>query len=180
MFSRFAAGVDVAHFCVSGGIMAHIPLSYTHPVGWTNPVTMRASAALPAAGAWDAAPTEQSVAGAGSITLQFTYTRGGAGGAFNWQIQASIYGAVGAVPAGVGEWGDEALYASGAVAAGVDSQSRVQAEYQTFQPTGANAETFVFGPVEIDGTIERVRITAQESGNVANPGTLAIVMECYP
>ena len=144
-----------------------------------NPVTMRASAALPAAGAWDAAPTEQNVAGASHVMLSFTYTRGGAAGAFDFQIQPSIYSAAAVAPAGAGEWADESLYAAGAVFAGLDSQSRVQAEYQTFQPTGAAIETFIYGPVALVGVVERIRIPCRESGNVGAPGLLQVTAEFY-
>ena len=54
---------------------------YTHPKPWTNPVTFRASAALPAVGAWDVNPTEIFCTGADTVMLSFTYTRGAAGGA---------------------------------------------------------------------------------------------------
>ena len=142
---------------------------------------MRASAALPAAGAWDATPIEQNVAGAGSILLTFSYTEGAvAGGAFNWQLQVSPFSIAALVPAGTGEWGDESLHSMGAVVGGADTQSLVQAEYQTFDPTGAAIETFVYGPIELDHTVERVRIPCAESGQVATPGTLAIVMTVYP
>jgi len=163
-------------------IMANMPIFGGHPVAWVNPVTMRASAALAGAGAWDATPTEQNIAGAGSFTLQFTYTRGAAGGAFDFQIEYSIYSIAGNVPAGAGEWADMTLYAAGAVALGADSQSRVQDEYVTFGSQGAAAETLIFGPIETNHTIERIRIPARESadGDINTPGTLAIVMECYP
>ena len=42
--------------------------------------TARAAAALPAAGAYDAAPTELSCQAAGAVTLFTTYTRAGVGG----------------------------------------------------------------------------------------------------
>ena len=126
--------------------MPNIPIFYTHPVAWENPVTMRASAALPAAGAWDAAPTEQNVAGAGSIMLSFTYTRGAAGGAFDFQIQSSIYSIAANVPAGAGEWATESLNAPGAVFINQDADSDVQREYTTYGATAAGAETFTFGP----------------------------------
>ena len=158
----------------------NINIGSPHPVAWENPVTMRASAALPAAGAWDAAPTEQNVAGAGSIMLSFTYTRGAAGGAFDWQLESSIYSVAANVPAGAGEWGDESIHAMGAVVAGADTQSLVQDEYQTFTSQGAAAETFVYGPILLNHTIERIRIPCRESGVVGNPGTLACVVEVYP
>jgi len=157
-----------------------IPVMNAHPVGWRNPVTMRASAALAGAGAWDVTPTEQNVAGGGSILLTFTYTRGGAAGAFDWQLQASPYSIAANVPAGAGEWGDESLHSMGAVVAGADTQSLVQAEYQTFTPTGAAIETFIYGPIEIDHTVERVRAPCRESGNVGAPGLLQITMTVFP
>jgi len=158
----------------------NINILSAHPVGWQNPVEMRASAALPAAGAWDATPTEQNVAGGGSILLTFTYTEGAVGGAFDWQLQASPYSIAANVPAGAGEWGDESLHSMGAVVGGADTQSLVQAEYQTFDPTGAAIETFDYGPIELDHTVERVRIPCRESGVVGTPGTLAVVMTVAP
>lgn len=154
-----------------------LPYLDPHPRGYTNPITLRASAALEAAGAWDPAPTETSVAGGENMTLSFTYTRGGAGGAFDWQIEISIYAVVGNVPAGASEWVTESLYAAGAVAAGADSQSRIQREFQTYQATGAGAEDFIFGPIALDKTVERIRIRARESGAAGTPGTLSIVAE---
>lgn len=146
----------------------------SYPGGWANPVNFRASAALAALGAWDAAPTEFPAAYADNLTLSFTYTRGGAGGAFDFQIETSAYGVAANVPAGASEWVTQSIYDSGAVAAGVDTQSRVQREYQTYQPTGAGAEDFSYGPIPLAGTIERIRIRARESGNVGAPGTLQI------
>ncbi len=152
-----------------------------HPRGWSNPVTLRAAAALPAAGAWDAAPTESFSSGAHNLTLSFTYTRGAAGGAFDWQLEVSIYAVVGNVPAGAAEWVTEPLYAAGAVVQGADTQSLVQREYQTYGSQGAAAEDFVYGPIALSGTIERVRVRARESadGVVGTPGTLSIVAELF-
>ena len=162
--------------------MPHIYVSNPHPVSWENPVTMRASAALPAAGAWDAAPTEQNVAGAGYIMLSITYDEDAQAtdGAMDFQIQASIYSIAANVPAGAGEWGDESLFAAGAVVGGADTQSLVQAEYETFDPTGAAAETFVYGPVHLAHNVERIRIPCRESGDTGSPGVAAVVMEAYP
>jgi hypothetical protein len=113
-------------------------------------------------------------AGFNSITLGFTYTRGAAGGAFDWQIEYSQYSLAALVPAGASEWVTEAIYAAGAVAAGADTTSLVQRELQSYQATGAAAEDFLYGPIEIDGTVERIRILARESGVVLTPGTLQI------
>lgn len=159
--------------------MVTIPLGSPHPVAWQNPVIMRVSAALAAAGAWDAVPIEQNVAGGSSTLLSFTYTRGGVGGAFDYQLQLSPYSIAGNVPAGADEWVEEALYAAGPVVAGADSQSLVQVEYETFTSQGAAAESFAFGPVELGG-VERLRIRARESGAVGTPGTLQVTMEVHP
>jgi len=133
----------------------------------------RASAALPAAGAWDT-PTELFVSEAEFMTLHFTYTRGAAGGAFDWQLETSPYSVVGLVPAGAQEWGDPSVYEVGAMAAGVEVASLVQEEHITYTEEGAVAEMHVFGPVELRGNIERVRIRCRESGVVGTPGTLQI------
>lgn len=138
---------------------------------------MRVSAALPAAGAWDAAPVETPSAFVDNLTLSFTYTRGAAGGAFDWQLETSIYAVVGNVPAGASEWVTQAIYAAGAVAAGADTTSLVQRELQSYTSQGAAAEDFVFGPIAFESTIERIRIRARESGVVGTPGTLQITAE---
>ena len=153
-----------------------LPWNQPYPVAWQNPVTLRVFAALPAAPAWDAAPTEQSVAGGKEIILVFSYTRGAVGGAFDFQVETSIFSVAALVPAGTSEWQVESLYAAGAVVAGADSQSRIQREYQTYQATGAAQEAFVFGPIEIDGA-ERIRVFARESGVPGTPGDLGIAME---
>jgi len=148
-----------------------------YPKGWTNPVNMRASAALAAAGAWDATPTEQSIFGAQGLTLSFTYTRGAAGGAFDWQFELSPYGVAADAPAGAAEWVTESLYQAGAVALGVDTQSREQREYQTYGSQGAAAEDYQID-FELQAPYERIRVRARESadGIQATPGTLQISM----
>ena len=154
-----------------------LPMLDTHPRGYVNPVNLRVSAALGAAGAWDAAPTESFSSGAQAITLSFTYTRGAAGGGFEFQFEYSIYSVVGNVPAGASEWVTESIYGSGAVAAGADTTSLVQRELQSYTSQGAGAEDFIYGPIPIVGTVERVRIRARESGVVGTPGTLQITAE---
>jgi hypothetical protein len=146
-----------------------------YPKAWTNPVVMRASAGLPAVGGWDATPTAQSIFGAQGLTISFTYTRGAAGGAFDYQIELSPYSVAALAPAGAAEWVTEAIYASGAVAAGADTQSREQREFQTYQATGAGAEDYQVD-FELQAPYERIRIRARESGAIANPGTLQIAM----
>ncbi|MCP4540674.1 MAG: hypothetical protein GY832_26345 [Chloroflexi bacterium] len=146
----------------------------THPPGYINSVVLRVSAALNGAGAWDAAPVESSSAFAQVLTLAFTYTRGGAAGAFDWQLWVSPYSVAANVPAGAQEWESQSVYAGGLLVAGADTQSRVQREYQTYQATGAAVEAFAYMPIVLDGTIERIRVRARESGNLGAPGTLQI------
>lgn len=138
--------------------------------------TARASAALPAAGAWDATPTEFFISGADSMGVHVTYTQGAAGGAVDVQLQLSPYSLAALVPAGASEWITQTLYSSGPVAGGADTQSLIQAEYVTFDPTTANAEGVTFSPVALDGLFERCRVRARESGVVQTPGTAAIVV----
>lgn len=140
-------------------------------------IEVRASAVLPNAGAWDI-PGVFFVSEVDFISLAFTYTRGGAGGAFDYQIEYSLYSVAANVPAGAQEWINQSVYALGAVAAGVDTQSRVQREYETCQATGPAVESFVFGPIALRGTIERMRIMVRESGNVQAPGIAQIQAGC--
>jgi len=154
--------------------MPNIPIYNAYPVAWVSPVVFRASAALPAAGAWDAAPTEFSVAGGEMMRLSLTYTRGGAAGAFQFQVEASIYSVAANVPAGASEWVTQALYDPTAVVAGADVVSLMQRESQSYTATGAGAEDFFPTPMSLQG-IERIRIRARETGNVGAPGTLSIV-----
>lgn len=146
----------------------------SNPPGWVNPVVLRASAALAGAGAWDATPTVSFSTGATTVLLSLTYTRGAAGGAFDFQIHTSIYSVAANVPAGAGEWAIEAIYAAGAVVAGVDTTSLVQREFERYTSQGAADETFTFGPIELYGNIERIRVRARESGVVGTPGDLQI------
>jgi hypothetical protein len=139
--------------------------------GAANPITVRASAALPAAGAWDAAPTEIAVPGLDAIVLYVTYTRGAAGGAFDYQVQVSPYATAQGV---VQNWFTQSLYAAAALAAGADAQSRLQREYVTYASTGAGAEAFVYGPIELEA-VERIRMVCRESGVVGTPGTVHVV-----
>ena len=154
------------------------PVSFSHPPGWTNPVILRVSAALGAAGAWDAAPLESSAMGASGVSISFTYTRGAAGGAVDWQVEVSLYAVAVNAPAGAAEWISESLYAAGVLAAGADTQSRVQREYQTYQSQGAAAEDFVYA-LGLSTPIERIRVTCRESGVVLTPGTVQVTAILY-
>lgn len=140
-----------------------------HPIStvYLDQQTARASAVLAGAGAWDAAPVALACPGFKHVTLYFHYTRGGAAGAFNFRIDTSP-DSTGAV------WNQSSQYAPGALAAGVDTTSAVQRENITYTATAAAIEDFVYGPVDLDATVERIRIPARETGNVGAPGTLEI------
>ena len=150
-----------------------MPIGDPHPRGYANPVILRVSAAV--AAAWDATPVESFSTNALEMSLHFTYTRGAAGGAFDWQLEVSHYSAAALVPAGASEWVTMSLYAPGPVALGADSHSRTQREYITYGSQGAAAEDHTFY-VELNKVCERVRIPARESadGDVQSPGTLQI------
>ena len=158
-----------------------LPILDPYPRGWQNPINARASAALEAAGAWDTAPTEFFCSGAKALSLTFTYTRGAAGGAFDWQIEASPYSGDTFGPAGAGVWANQTALAVGAVVLGLDTQSQVQAEYITYGSQGAAIETVIVGPIYLAGVIERLRIQARESadGVIGAPGTLQITAELF-
>ena len=145
-------------------------------IGLTALREMRASAALGAASAWDAAPTELFCGGADSVTIQFSYTRGGAGGAFSFALETSIYSVAANVPAAAQEWADGAAFETGVVVAGADVASLAQREVTAYTSQGAAVESFTYGPISLGGTIERIRIPAREDpGGVPGvPGTLQI------
>jgi len=141
-----------------------------------NPVTIRAAAALGVAGAWDAAPIETACANFKWVMFYFTYTRGAAGGAVDFQIHTSPYSAD---QAGVEDWFYQSVYAAGAVAVNVDTASNIQRELVTYGATTAAAETFNYGPVSLDGTVERIRIRCRESGVPGTVGDCHVVAVFY-
>ena len=134
-----------------------------------NRVTARVLAALPAAGAWDGAPLELPCAPFQFVTLFMRYTEGeqAADGAVDFMIEISPDSAGAA-------WYQLTEYSPAILAVGVDSQSFIQREYETYTAVGATEELFVYGAVEIRGTIQRIRIAARESGVTATPGDFGI------
>jgi hypothetical protein len=142
----------------------------SHPISTTylDQQQARVSAALPAAGAWDADPTVMPCAGFDFCTLYFSYTEGdqAATGAFDFKIEVSP-DSTGAV------WHQLALYEPGAVAAGVDAFSEIQREEIGYGAVGATIERFTYD-FTLDQTVERMRVFGQERGVVGTPGTLEI------
>ena len=152
--------------------MPNLNISRPHPVGFVNPVVLRVSAAL--TWGWDAAPIETFCAGAEGVTLSLTYERGAADGAYYWQMEFSIYAVAADVPTGAEEWADQSLLAPGAVVVNVDSQTQVQEDHQEYGSTGAAAEAYIFGPMNLNFKPQRMRIRCRESANEQSPGTLQI------
>lgn len=140
----------------------------THPQSPTylDQQVARVAAVLGAQNVFDAAPLELYCMDFETVTLFFKYTREAAGGAFAFRVDIS--------PNRVGtQWFRETLYASQAVATGVDSRSDFQREDIEYGSTGAAAELTVYGPIYLNGAIERIRVAAAET-SAAGPGMLEI------
>ena len=135
-------------------------------------VTLRASAILLGAGAWDVAPLELAVDNMDYMDLFFSYTRDGAAGAFDFRVEVSPYSAD---VAGVQSWFLPSVKDIGVFAAGTDNANAVQREGTvTYVATGAAIENFAYG-LALSGSIERVRVGCCETGNVGAPGTVHAV-----
>ena len=134
--------------------------------------TVRASAALAGAGAWDATPTELYCSPYSYVTFYMSYTRGGAAGAFDFRLEVSPYVANSGV---VENWFRQAIIAGGAVAAAAYTTSLTQREQVSYGATGVAIENYVYGPVELMSTVERLRMPCAETGNVGAPGTVHIL-----
>ena len=141
-----------------------------HPISATylDVQQARVSAILVAAGAWDITPTVMACPGFDYVTLYISYIEGAvAGGSVDIRIDVSP-DSTGAV------WHQGTAYTAGAVAAGADTVSAFQREEIRYDPTGVALEYWVYGPIHLGGTVERIRVVAQESGQVATPGTCEI------
>lgn len=124
--------------------------------------TLRASAALPAAGAL-ATGTSFPIDQGTEITLYLTYTRGGAAGAFQYVIEFSIDGST---------WYQQAAVQEQAIAAGTDVSALSQRAYVSYTATSASAESFCSDTFTVPANW--MRINVRETGNVGAPGTLSI------
>jgi hypothetical protein len=152
------------------------PVSPSAPLT-ENPVFLRAPVALLAAGAFETSP-EFSVAGYTFITLYFQYIQGAGAsdGAFTFRIECSPF----AIDQVIFEnWYQSALYEAGNLAAGADVLSLIQREEIEYAAIGATVETFVYGPIPIQGNIERMRISVAESGETDEPGAAGLIAMLY-
>lgn len=127
----------------------------------------RVSAALPAAGAYDTTPLILESPSAWFVTYYFRYTAGAAGGGFSFKVEVS--------PDSTPIWHQTTIYAPGTVTPGADTVSTLQREELDYLAVGVGLESFVYGPVDLRRTVERVRLFAKETGVTATPGTLAVI-----
>ena len=109
----------------------------------------------------------QSCSGFDWLTLFLEYVRGAAGGAVQYQIQAS--------PAVYAGWYPLSALAVGAVAVNVDTASNIQREMITYGATAAGAEDFVYGPILLRNTVENFRVSFVEVGVPGTPGQFGII-----
>lgn len=153
-----------------------MPQQFPYPA-LTNPFTFRPRAALEAAGAWDTTPLIIACPQHGRLTLYIEYVREAVGGALDFQLFVSPYSGDQTLP--VQSWFTQSEYTPAVLAAGVDSQSRIQREYLTYLSQGAATETFVYGTIELGAGVERIYLQARESGVVGTPGTCHVIGIIY-
>jgi hypothetical protein len=126
----------------------------------------RVAAALPGAGAYDPAPLALDCPEFNFLTLYLSYTRAAVGGAVAFYLEAS--------PDAAGlDWYRATMYDAGALAPGADVNSNIQREIIAYGSTAAGIQRVVFGPLVIQGGVQRLRIPCAESGGVAS-GTVEL------
>lgn len=126
--------------------------------------TLRASAALAAAGAYDT-PIEIPTGNRQYLTLHVRYTRGAAGGAYVARLEKCL------TIAGTDYWSRAAMVNYGAFAAGADVLNEIQrnCDYQYVSTSAAAEDTLVILDVS---RVDKFRVSFRESGVVGTPGTL--------
>ena len=123
--------------------------------------TARASAVLPAAGAYDTSPTAICMNTTREVAFLISYTRGGVAGAVTYKIEMTNDGT---------NWYQCADVMEAAVVAGSDSLNLQQRSAFSYTATGGSAEKFMSQSYVVSATF--VRIVFKESGNVGAPGTV--------
>jgi hypothetical protein len=139
-----------------------------HPISsvYLDQQVARASAVLPGAGAFDAAPVALFCSGFVSAMLFLEYTRAGAGGRVRMRVEGS--------PDVTGDtWYQISLYNPGAPVANADSVSPFQREFLEYGSTAAGIEKTAI-PVTLYGGFQRIRVVCAESGAVGTPGTVKV------
>lgn len=125
--------------------------------------TARSSAALAAAGAFDTSPTALDMSNMGQIQFFLSYTRGAAGGSFDYKIELSPDGT---------NWYQQSAADADNVTTAADTTVETQRKLWLYKNTSASAEKFASPIFSICSPW--VRINVAEVGDTANPGTVAI------
>lgn len=136
--------------------------------------TARVSAALPAAGAYDATPLEMHCPGFAAVSFYCAYDEDAQAlnGEVSMIVEVSPYSVNHAT---LPSWFRTAVYASGVVAGGADVNSLIQRDIIAYDPAGAAVEGWVFGPLELWSTVQRIRVRCAETGDPNTPGVVSVV-----
>lgn len=132
-------------------------------------IVARASAALPAAGAFDASPIILPCSDFSFVTFYISYTRGGIGGAVTLKPLASPLSDT------LASFYQLSAVDVGTLVAGSDLVHIIQRQAVKYTTGGAPAELFTYGPIELRGTVERLQVPCAESGAAGTPGTCAVL-----
>ncbi len=129
---------------------------------------VRASAALPAAGAYDTAGAtfRASVVDRDVVALWYTYTRGAASGSAKIKIFGSCDNGTTYAPM---------LIVDTTVAPVAGLQNLIVAQFQLPASTGAAAEEGIVPPIDVSG-VTHIQVLSAEVGNTGTPGTLLLTL----
>ena len=154
--------------------------SQTYPTGQANPFVARAWAALPAAGAWDAAPTVAVVQGFWWTRFFFAYRRAHAVlGTLEYYYDLSPFSADAGAGASAQAWFHGTLFVPGKMTPCEDQLSMVQRGNTSYCATSGNIETFISPPIHLGGCIERLRVFCRERGAIGMPGHAEVTAVFY-
>ncbi|MFZ5559372.1 MAG: hypothetical protein ACOZAL_01095 [Patescibacteria group bacterium] len=134
-----------------------------------NAGTIRTSAALAAAGAWDSSPTVFDCQGADQADFWISYDEHASASAGKVKIKIETATEV----AGTKIWSNARyVVLTGTFTGGADVASQVQSETVEFDPTVATAEYIHLMVPDLNADF--IRINVAESGDTTNPGTVVI------
>lgn len=152
-----------------------------HPLALQNPVEIRAFEPLPAAGAYDAAPTVIECGGFWWCRFYFVYDAGvgAVDPSLEWYYEVSPYSAGATVGMAQAEWVRNTLYVPGTLTPWATVVSDVQQETFVFAPDSLAAETFIGPPIHLAGCVERIRVYCRERGAIGMPGSCGVLGVFY-
>lgn len=155
------------------------------PVGVEGLQIVRAQAQLEAAGGWDPTPTEIDVSWANELILFFTYDENpvATDGAFDFQIEVSPYHQDSVAVVGSEAWFPISVKEVGSLTPGTAVISNLQTEIIRYtNEGGGDPEGVMYGPLNLAGSIKRLRVPCRESGDQVNYGALQVMasLNCLP